>query len=1303
MKKLRTTKQKLFAALVTISFIALLIGIRSYVNADSTTFKMYYTNSSGGGQTELSDFNVMQEKLHIFVNPQGAIDASKPFYINWKTGNSNIIKVEADATSGGSTNVYGAWLEAVSPGTTAIQAEIHYGTEVYIVGANFTVCVDINNDVSDTTFFKKIYTEDTDLDATLVLDKEDPAKSSKQLTLRYGEPNEETVGWNSANEDVVKVDANGKVTAVGAGITTISAFARKGSSMVDQSSFNDKIKVIVLPKYKAEDTGDFTAYGGNTEFESKKGKDITVYTNAAHANELIWVVKDADGNEIVNTKSGLTSDLVTLDPSDTTGTCIVKAKAGQYKIYSYVKNVLDSTYDTFDSTKLVLTDSTPRKPMIDPATGSMKVYVYFNIDKGGKQIISPSIGDKYDLKINTNVADIDNNFKVTITGTASVGSFTDNVMDFVRKGSIGIDIKQLPTSTLLLDEDAIADGTDIGVNYRVTFNVGSDLVIQAPQVITVGGTTRLYSQSVTTDKSIEYVSKDPSIATVGKYSGIVTGVKVGTTTVIGTYVTDDGVTKIATWEIEVVTSATIKIDPVELELYSDETEKLFAKYSVSNPSAMNIKWSTTDKDVVDIVESDKTYATIKAGKPGTASIVLTNIENGDQAFCKVKVVTKLESIKLKDNERSVELGDTDEQNRYVMEYTLTPSEDVNPTLEWESSNTNVATVDENGVVTVVGGGETIITVRDKDTKTFDTCRFIVKQYVKELSLSVTERTISKDDAFDVIAITTPKDYLSDNEEFTWTELDDNNTVDIKPTDNYATITGKSGGTTTIEVRTKKNLVARLKVTVIENPKSIEVESSDVSIEVGKTTPINVKFTPETATERTLKYMTSDSKIASVSDDGIIKGEKPGSAIITIIPVSGTPTFCRVTVTQPPKGIKLNYSSKTVTKGKTFTLKATISPSDATNHSVTYKSLNSKIATVSKGGVVKGIKGGSTVITATDAAGHVAYCSVTVKEKITSIKLNKTSLRIGVKKTYKLKATVKSNNASNQKLKWSTSNKKIAKVSSSGKVTGVKKGYATITVKATDGTNAKATCKVRIVTAVSSIKLNKYSVKLIEGQTTKLKATVNPKKATYKGVTWKSSKTSVATVDSKGKVTSHKPGVATITAKAKDDSGKTAKCIVTVIKAVPSTAITLPMTDMTLIVGETDKLEANVQPSNTTDKVKWYSSSSSTVQVNKSTGKIYAKRAGRCTVTGVTNSGKSVTVNINVVGLSRTKLTMEQYDTHTITVIGDAENVVWEVGNIQVARVTNGTVSARKKGVTTVTAIVDGCRLNCKVIVNDIQD
>lgn len=176
---------------------------------------------------------------------------------------------------------------------------------------------------------------------------------------------------------------------------------------------------------------------------------------------------------------------------------------------------------------------------------------------------------------------------------------------------------------------------------------------------------------------------------------------------------------------------------------------------------------------------------------------------------------------------------------------------------------------------------------------------------------------------------------------------------------------------------------------------------------------------------------------------------------------------KVTATSP--------SGKTlyVAKGKKVKITATVkvSPNKKANKKVTYKSANKKIASVSSKGYVKGVKAGTTKVTVTSKKNSKKKATIKVVVKKAAVKkvtLNaKTAtLAVGGKKT--LKATVSPTKNVSKKVAWSTSNKKIATVSSKGVVKGVKEGKATITAKAADGSGKKATCKVTVGAGIASL-------------------------------------------------------------------------------------------------------------------------------------------------------------------------------------------------------------------------------------------
>jgi uncharacterized protein YjdB len=389
--------------------------------------------------------------------------------------------------------------------------------------------------------------------------------------------------------------------------------------------------------------------------------------------------------------------------------------------------------------------------------------------------------------------------------------------------------------------------------------------------------------------------------------------------------------------------------------------------------------------------------------------------------------------------------------------------------------------------------------------------------------------------------------------------------------------------------------------------------------------LSAAIKPANATYKGLTWSSSNSKIASVSQSGKVTAVGNGTATITATTLDGSyRATCVVTVTTTVHVTKvsINKTSTNLNLGATETLKATLVPSNATNKGLTWSSSNPKVATVSSTGIVTAKGVGTATITVTTVDGsRKATCIVKVNKpviKVKGIKLNKTKTSLYVKAKETIKATITPSNATNKGVIWTSSNSKVATVSTVGVVTAKGKGTATITAKSKDG-SYRAYCKVTVkVQPVKGVKLNKKSLSLKVRAKSTLKATINPSNATNKGVTWSSSNKKVATVSKSGVVTAKGKGTATITVKSKDGSHK-AKCKVTV-KVQPVKGVKLNKKSLSLKVKAKNTLRATITPSNATNKgVTWSSSNKKVATVSKS-GVVTAKGKGTTTITVKTKEG-----------------------------------------------------------------------------------
>ena len=241
----------------------------------------------------------------------------------------------------------------------------------------------------------------------------------------------------------------------------------------------------------------------------------------------------------------------------------------------------------------------------------------------------------------------------------------------------------------------------------------------------------------------------------------------------------------------------------------------------------------------------------------------------------------------------------------------------------------------------------------------------------------------------------------------------------------------------------------------------------------------VKVTPKKYSKSKISYTSSDTAVATVDSKGLVKAIHNGSSTITAATngKSRKTVTCKVIVGTKVTGVKWSTSTKTkkLLLEKKFSLKAVVYPANASNTKVKYTTSNKKVATVTSSGTVKGRKVGSATITAsaTDGSGKYVKCRVKVLRPVRSISVNKKvkSKKVTIGKKYKLKTKVSPSNASSKTLSYTSSNKKIAKVSKTGVVTGYGRGTATITIKTTDGTNIKKTCKVVVSNPLKSNSAN----------------------------------------------------------------------------------------------------------------------------------------------------------------------------------------------------------------------------------------
>lgn len=249
--------------------------------------------------------------------------------------------------------------------------------------------------------------------------------------------------------------------------------------------------------------------------------------------------------------------------------------------------------------------------------------------------------------------------------------------------------------------------------------------------------------------------------------------------------------------------------------------------------------------------------------------------------------------------------------------------------------------------------------------------------------------------------------------------------------------------------------------------NIRMNISQATIQSGGQYQLSAIITPSDAS-KSLRWTSSNPNVATVNNNGLVTGRSSGTSTITCTTTDGSnlSASCTITVAQLITSISMQGSLEMNT-GNTYRLSVSISPASATGKSLKWNSSNGNVATVSSDGTVTAKSPGTANITCvtTDGSKKSATCTVTVKQGVTGITLNKTSATIGIGNSTQLTANVSPSNATNKSVKWNSSNTGVATVNGNGQVTGVGVGTTTITCRSSDG-NATASCTVTVANVSS---------------------------------------------------------------------------------------------------------------------------------------------------------------------------------------------------------------------------------------------
>ena len=526
-------------------------------------------------------------------------------------------------------------------------------------------------------------------------------------------------------------------------------------------------------------------------------------------------------------------------------------------------------------------------------------------------------------------------------------------------------------------------------------------------------------------------------------------------------------------------------------------------------------------------------------------------------------------------------------------------------------------------------------------------------------------------------------------------------------------------------------VAVCKVKVIDNyvpVQSVRLSKTGESLLLNSVIKLEPIIYPTNASNKKPTYISSNTQVASVDDNGYVTTKKLGTANISVS-LEDNVVIYKITVVDKIslQGISVQPSVQLKPNG-TVQLNVSYNPNNATDKDVTFSTSNANIATVSNTGLVRAKNPGTAIITVTSKdGGHVATSKITVINNSTSnnpttnpqvtttspqttqsssgvnvklrgIVLNKTTLSLNVNEEELLTVSYNPSDATDKSIIWKSSDPSVATVSDKGRVKAVSVGTTTISAISNDG-HYEAKCTLTVNENIGggdlklkNIRLSNDRLDMIMGTEKTLEIIYTPSNAANKDVIWTSSDESVATV-ANGKIKALAVGTTKITV-VSNDGGYEDKCYVRVYSNAPVENITFRNESETIYLGYSITLDTILTPEDSLlQNPIWTSSDESVATVNN--GVVNALKVGVTTITvSDEKNEKSASIVVTVIKKPPDKLevTIDGYDlnfdpkvkNYTLTIGGESYLIIntnYDKENI----VINGNRDLKNGSIITITA------------------
>lgn len=865
---------------------------------------------------------------------------------------------------------------------------------------------------------------------------------------------DKSIIWSSSDESIAKVNESGLITAIYPGTTTITATATgTGTNSVVKAS----CLVTVKPRtytltYDAGTNGGSLITGGESTSEIvEEATTINLRGNIRGADYIrsginrIFIGWNTDKDA----KTGMDSLVIKEDNANESDTIVLYAIYEDMVVSVYDpedKNVSNTTmtvaenqvidltalvtpnqyapefnlsWDSSDSSIAKINDGqlvmqtgssgtsgiyiTATATPTDPRYAQASTRVYLKIT-GAQCIIT------YDAK--TTGGNEETKSESLIYGD-EVEVITTGEYKATKTGYTHIGWAVSTTATTGITPPYYATGN--ATLYAVFEKVKANLDITA--LTLVEGDTQKLTATVTPaqtlDKSVTWVSSDESIATVDQ-NGNVQAIKPGQVSITATPISGTDETSVCTVVVEPRGYGVIYDgNGGESELESDT-------YPAGEAVDLNIQASITG-------EKFRGWATTPTATTPLTEYIMPNQQVTLYAvYEKYDVILDQESINFMEGQTS------------ILNATVTPS-DANPsTVHWEVEDETIATVDQNGKVTAIHRGETVVNaIADVDGTVFASCAIIVDPLAYLVSYNpglgqsdATEEYVEYETEANLDFVATRENYRFKG----WN------------TDPFAT-----EGLTTLKVTKAETLYAIYEEIL---PEKITLDKEELTITVRETAKVNAVVTPEDALDKGIRWYSSNEERATVDSEGNITAISKGEVTITAESnrVEGLKAECRVTV--EPVYYEISYDVKTNGgNGEISSLKV----EEGTN-------ANLDVIATKDDYVFAGWSLSSTATTKEECLTEFTPDKDTILYAIfvpLTISLDKTHEIIMERQSFVITATISPDFVADKSVTYESSDESVATVDSNGQVIGISPGVAIIKVKPVAGKNVEEICIVEV--------------------------------------------------------------------------------------------------------------------------------------------------------------------------------------------------------------------------------------------------